>query len=210
MLQLPKRFFLFMLTGHNDRIQTDRSVIFVFHDHLCLSVWQDSHDITASAACRQFPHNAVRQNHWHRHELRCLIAGVSHHDALIPGSAGKSALNRNSPCPSFSGSLHRPGNVGTLLVNEGIHVDSFRFIACTFQHFSDDFKHLWLISTGDLSCHNDVPFGRQHLAGHPGIFVLFQTRIQNTVCDQVAELIRMSFRYGFCCIKSFHNRYHPF
>ena len=31
-----------------------------------------------------------------------------HMDALIPGTAGKSALNRNSPCPSFSGSLHCP------------------------------------------------------------------------------------------------------
>ena len=210
MLQLPKRFFLFMLTGHNDRIQTDRSVIFVFHGHLCLSVWQDSRDISTSAACRQFPHNAVRQNHWHWHELRRLITGVANHDALIPGTAGKSALNRNSPCPSFSGSLHCPGDIRTLFVDEGIHVDFLCFIACTLQHLFDDFKHLWLKSAGNLSCHNDVPFGRQHLAGHPGIFVLFQTRIQNAVCDQVAELIRMSFCYGFCCIKSFHNRYHPF
>ena len=210
MLQLPKGFFFFVLAGHNDGIQTNWSVIFIFHRNLCLSVWQDSHDVTTSAACRQFPHDAVRQNYWHRHELRCLIAGISHHDALIPGTAGKSALNRNSPCPAFSGLLHRPGNVRTLPVDERIHVDFFRFIACALQHFFDDFKHLRLKSACDLSCHDDVSFGRHHLAGHPGIFILFQTRIQNAVCDQVAELIRVSFRYGFRCIKSFHNRYHPF
>ena len=183
MLQLPKGFFLFMLTGHNDRIQTDRSVIFIFHGHLCFSVRQDSHDISASTACRQFSYDAVRQNHWHRHKLRRIIAGVSHHDSLIPGSIGKSALNRNSPCPAFSGTFHCPGDIRTLFVDEGIHMDSICFIACTLQHLSDDFKHLWLISAGDLSCHNDVPFSSQHFAGHLGIFVLFQTRIQNTVCN---------------------------
>ena len=166
-----------MLAGHNDGIQTDWPVIFVFHRNLCLSVRQDSHDVTASAACRQFPHNAVRQNYWHWHELRRLIASVSHHDSLIPGAAGKSALNRNSPCPAFSGLLHRPGNVRTLLVDECIHMDSFCFIACALQHLFDDFKHLWLISAGDLSCHDDISFGCQHLAGHSGIFILFQTRI---------------------------------
>ena len=199
-----------MLAGHYDCIQTDRSVIFVFHGHLCLSVRQDSRDISASAACRQFPYDAVRQNHWHRHELRCLIAGVSYHDSLIPGSIGRSALNRNSPCPAFPGAFHCPGDIRTLFVDKGIHVDSACIIACIFQHLSDDFKHLWLKSAGNLSCHDDVPLGSQHFAGHPGIFVLFQTRIQNAVCDQVAELIRMSFRYGFCCIKTFHNCYHPF
>ena len=46
-----------------------------------------------------------------------------HMDALIhkqspdiPGSIGKSALNRNSPCPAFSGTFHCPGDIRTLFL----------------------------------------------------------------------------------------------
>ena len=61
--------------------------------------------------------------------MRGFRTGISHHDSLIPGSIGKSALNRNSPCPAFSGTFHCPGDIRTLFVDEGIHVDSFRFMA---------------------------------------------------------------------------------
>ena len=138
------------------------------------------------------------------HGAKLLFAYCEATVPKITVTLRKAALNKNSPCPSFSGSLHCPGDIRTLFVDEGIHVDFLCFIACTLQHLFDDFKHLWLKSAGDLSCYNDVPFGRQHLAGHSGIFVLFQTRVQNAVCDQVAELIRMSFCYGFRCEKSLH------
>ena len=57
----------------------------------------------------------------------------------------------------------------------------------------------------DLSGHDNLSFGGQHLAGHTGEGIVRKTFVQYAVGDQIAQLVRMPFRNGFSGIKLIHD-----
>ena len=61
------------------------------------------------------------------------------------------------------------------------------------------------MQTGDLSRHDDLPFGSQHLAGYSGQSVMGKAFVQHTVGNEVAQLIRMPFRNRFSGLKLIHG-----
>ncbi len=154
-----------MLAGHNDRYPNGQ----VWHTPRSPVPFRlaDSRDISASTGLHDSSaHNAVRQNHWHWHKLRRIIAGVTNHDSLIPGTAGKSALNRKQSLPFVLWISPLPRRYPDSFVDEGIHVDFLCFIACTLQHLlmisNTCGSNRLVISPATMM----FPFGRQHLAGH--------------------------------------------
>ena len=63
---------------------------------------------------------------------------------------------------------------------------------------------------GDFPAINDRSFRSKHLTCYPGLFILFQTHIQNCICNLVTQFVRVSFCYCFCCIKFSHMNFLSF
>ena len=95
-------------------------------------------------------------------------------------------------------------------MDKGIHCNPLTGIPNIRQYLSHDCKHIRFIGTGNLSRHNNISFCSKHFAGYSGIFIILQTHIQDCICDLVAQFVRMSFCYCFCCIKFSHMNFLSF
>lgn len=156
-----------MLAGHNHTVQTDWLAIFIFHRYLCLSIRQDPFNKMAPPAGSQFPDNPVRQHHGHRQKLRCLITGISDHNALIPGSVLPSCLIRRKAAAFLPGTVYCFCNVRTLLMDQCIHLDVICRIPHIRKYLFHNLKHIRLMGTGDLPGCQKHSFCCKHLAGYP-------------------------------------------
>ena len=95
-------------------------------------------------------------------------------------------------------------------MNKGVHFNLLTGIPNIKQYLSHDCKHIRFIGAGDFPCHNDRSFRSKHLTCHSGPLILFQTHIQDCICNLVTQFVRVSFSYRFCCIKFSHMNFLSF
>ena len=73
------------------------------------------------------------------------------------------------------------------------------------QHVPRNVEHVGGRFGGDLSGHNDMTAGGHYLTGDAAGGVTGQTRVQNIVCDEIAEFVGVAFGDRFSRIKSSHS-----
>ena len=89
-------------------------------------------------------------------------------------------------------------------MHEAVDGVSCRIIPDLLKNRMDNARYGWLIRTGNLSGHDDIPSGGQRFAGHTGERVVREAFVQYTVCDDIAQFIRMPLRHGFGGIALVH------
>ena len=77
-------------------------------------------------------------------------------------------------------------------------------IADVADHFTNDIVHSIVGGGGHLAHHHHNAGCRAGFAGHAGIRILRQNRVEHRVADLVADFVGMSFRNGFGCKQLFH------
>ena len=73
------------------------------------------------------------------------------------------------------------------------------------QHVPGNVEHVGVCFGGNLTGHNDVTTGGHNLTGDAAGGVTGQTRVQNIVCDEIAEFVGVAFGDRFGRIKSSHR-----
>lgn len=103
------------------------------------------------------------------------------------------------------GHFHGPGDVRALGMKIAIDLEALGIIPHAVQHVPGNVEHIGVCFGSDLSGHNDMTAGGHDLTGDAAGRVTGQTRIQNIVCDEVAEFVGVAFGDRFGRIKSSHS-----
>ena len=193
-----------VLGGDDNCIHTNRLVPIVFHGDLCLAVRAEiSQCLILSQFCQLFA-QLMGQRNCQRHQFRRLIAGITKHHALVAG-AGLGSLAASG----FDRIVYTHCNIRGLLVDRlehrtGIAVKAVlcSVIADVHDHVPCDLLDVHLGRGGDLTHAQHHAGSDCSFAGNTCLAVLFQDSVQHCVRDLVADLVRMSFCYGFGCKKS--------
>ena len=147
----------------------------------------------------------MSQHNRQRHHLRGFGTGIANHHALISGSQLLDGAIFPEISSLFQRTVHSGGNIRTLLVDETLNGKPGWFVAYLSENRMSDLRDVRLKQARDLSGHDDLPLGGQHFAGHTGESIVGKTFVQYAVGDQIAQLVRMPFRNGFCGIKLIHG-----
>ena len=187
-----------MLDRQQDLIYPQRFIILILHNHHGFAVGTDSVNCIGHSGQSQQAGEAVGDDHGHGHQFGRFIAGVPDHDALVTGTDGLVIFG--TVCGHFHGSR----DVRTLGMQIAVDLKALGVIPYAVQHIPDNVEHVGLGLCGDLSGHNDVTAGSHGFIGDAAGGVTCQTRVQNIVCDEVAELVGVAFGDRFSRIKSAH------
>ena len=172
-------------------------VLQVLNGHLGLAIWAQPPALTALANISQ----GLAQTRGHgvgqRHAVRCLIAGISKHDALVTGTHVQVLLVH----------MDAAGNVRALLVDAhqhfaalvaqslAVHAGQVIHKAVKTDLCHDSSHNLVIVQlglSGDLTCHHDHVVLGCSLASHLALGVHLEACIQHCIGHLVADLVRMA------------------
>jgi len=180
-----------VLGGQHHGVEADDLVVLVAQGDLALGVRAQPLELARLADLGLLLDQAVRVIDRGRHVLRRLVAGVAEHQALV----ARALLFRLL-------AVHALVDVGRLLAN---HVDEWRrswpskptfgiVVADVVDHAArqrlDVDPGRWWSS---LAGHDGGAGLHQRLAGHAGLRVLGQDRVQHRIGDLVGHLVRVAF-----------------
>ena len=138
-----------------------------------------------------------------RHQLRCLVAGIAEHHALVAGAVVQLGITAGLGLQRL---VHSHSDIAALLVDignngAGIAVKTIlcAVIADVQHHLPGNLGNVHIAVGGDLPHDVDQARGSTGLAGHAAIGILFQNGVQYRVGDLVTDLVRMSLSDGLRC-----------
>lgn len=143
------------------------------------------------------------QYHGKWQKLFRFTACIPRHDSLISGShfpffASYMLLS------GFHGVLNTLCDIRALLMDQGIKEDFSCLVSDFFYYIFSNRQNIRLILTCNFPGQKYRSLCCKYLTGYSCFWIPFQTLIQDTICNQITEFIRMPFCYRFRCIKSFH------
>ena len=195
-----------VLGRNDDRIDANGLVPVVLDRHLTLSVRAQPRQFLTPARLRKAARDAVRQRDGHGHHLGRFIAGKAEHHALIAGADVHIA--HTAP---FQRVVNTHGDIRALTMHRRQHGTGMAVkavfgavIADIADHFANDIVHSIVGGGGHLAHHHHNAGCRAGFAGHAGIRILRQNRVEHRVADLVADFVGMSFRNGFGCKQLLH------
>ena len=191
-----------VLGGDDHGIHPDGAVVLVIlHGDLALAVGTHVGQQAALANLRHAQAQLLGQGQRQGHQLRCLVAGVTEHHALVSRAVGQLAVCAGLALQRF---VHAQGDVRGLFVDggddaAGIAVKAVlaTVIADLPHHFPGDLGDIHIAGGGDLAHHMDEAGAGCGLAGHAAHGILGQDGIQDGVGNLIADLVGMSFRHRF-------------
>ena len=146
-----------------------------------------------------------------RHQLRCLVAGIAEHHALVAGAVIKLAVVLSLRLKRF---VNAESDVGGLFVNvrdyaAGVAVKAVlcSVVADLTDDVSCDLGNIDIAARADLAHDVDKPRGSRGLAGNSAVGVLLKYCVQHRIGDLVADFVGMTFGHGFGSkqVMSCHN-----
>ena len=143
------------------------------------------------------------QYHGKWQKLFRFTACIPRHDSLISGSHFP-FLASYMLLSGFHGVLNTLCDIRALLMDQGIKEDFSCLVSHFFYYIFSNRQNIWLILTCNFPGQKYRSLCCKYLTGYSCFWIPFQTLIQNTICNQITEFIRMPFCYRFRCIKSFH------
>ena len=188
-----------VLDRQQDLGHPHRFVILILHDHHGLAVGADAIHRIGHAGQGQQAGKTMGDDHGHGHQFGRFVAGVADHDTLVTGTDGLVIF------VAVRGHFHGPGDVRALGMKIAIDLEALGIIPHAVQHVPGNVEHIGVCFGSDLSGHNDMTAGGHDLTGDAAGRVTGQTRIQNIVCDEVAEFVGVAFGDRFGRIKSSHS-----
>ena len=171
-----------VLRADEDRLDLHGPAVAVPHAHLRLRVGPKPVDPPFVPVSREEGREPVGEEDRQRHPFRRLVGGVAEHQPLIAGS------------PDSNGPADFRSLPGYQLPNgNAVGVEGFAGIRVTdaANHLPRDGRRINRRLGGDLPGNDDVSPLAENLAGHPGIPVGRDMRIQDRVRDEIADLVRV-------------------
>ena len=169
---------------------------------LRLAVGPEEGPLAGFPHIRQLPSQPVRQRDRHRHQLGRLVRRVAEHHPLIAcAHPVQFALAIQTAC--LVRHVDALGDVRRLPVQRdqnraGVAVESaLGGVADVPYGRPDDLGDIQVRRSGDLAGHEHESGGQHRLAGHSGIGVRGQRRIQDRVRYLIGDLVGMAFCHRF-------------
>lgn len=151
----------------------------ILHRHLGLAVRPQALDAPIHAGVGQQPGQPVGQDNGQGQEFLRLRTGIAVQDALVPG-------------PGLALLVNGPGDVGTLIVGDDLHLVVQAGIPRLPHRLADDGGDVGQLLGGDLARHQELARRGHDLTGHTRAGVVGQTGIQDGIRDGVAQLVRVA------------------
>ena len=85
-----------------------------------------------------------------------------------------------------------------------VDLKALGFVSNAVQHVPGNVEHVGVCFGGNLTGHHDVTTGGHNLTGDAAGGIYGQTRVQDVVCAEIAELVGVAFGDSFSRIKSAH------
>ena len=198
-------YLLAVLGGKHHRVQpAGPAILIIFHRHLGLSVRAEVGKRAVFADLRELPHQLVGQGDGIGHQLRRLICGVAEHHTLVARADGFDLVLRHLMLLRLQRLVHAHSDIRGLLVDSRDHRAVFRVKAvfpAVIANLPDRVPYnlldVYIAFGGDLTHDQHHARSGSRLAGHPAHGILLKQGVQNRVGNLVADLVRVSFGYGF-------------
>ncbi len=189
---LPQPFILHlirMLSSDHHRVHSNRSSIDVLNRHLRFPIRSQEIEDFLLPDFGQPTGQPMGIDDGHGHQLGRLVTGIAKHQSLIPG-----------PLLVVFPLIHSLLDVGGLLIDRGDHCAGLPIephgrviVSNLFDGPPDDGRHMDVTGSGNFTRNDGHPRRDHGLAGHPGIWILSDNRIQDAIGNLIGHLIGMSF-----------------
>ena len=188
-----------VLGRDDDRLHADRPAVLIGHGHLGLAVGTQIGQQAALAHLGQAAGQAMRQGDGHGHVLGGLVAGIAEHHALVARADVVRVLGA-----ALERVVHAHRDVAGLLVDVHQH-RAGGAVKAVLGAVVADVDHLLAHDLLDrhIAVRADFAHDQHHagrgaaLAGHVGVRVFGEDRVQNRVGNLVADFVGMSLGHGF-------------
>ena len=142
----------------------------------------------------KFPHESVGQVEGEWHQVRCLVAGVTEHHALIACSLVLIVI---------LGTVHTLGDVATLLMHTvedatrvGVKLVLTLGVTDFLNHLAGGALQVDIDVSGHLTSNNDLPGCHERLTCHVSLRVKGKELVQDGVADLVSNFVGVSFGHA--------------
>ena len=203
--------FRIMLCGDNDRIKAYRMIILIiFHRDLGLSVGTKVRKRTVLADLCQPSGELVGKVDGIRHILGCFVGRITEHHALVAGADRFDLFVGHLVFPGLQCLVNAHRDIRALLVKSyqngaGIAVKSLfgAVIADLEDRLTDDLRIIHDCLGGNLTGKQYKARAGNSLARNTAHGILRDAGIKDRIGNGIADLVGMSFCYGFRCKNKF-------
>ena len=185
--------------------QRDGATVDVLEGDLGLRVGAEVRDGSGLADLGEALRHAMCEVDGQRHEHVGLVAGVAEHHPLVAGALlVELVVLAGTAGAHLFGVVDPLGDVGRLLVDRDHDAARVPVVAealAVVADVADGATHrrgdVHVGIGGDLSCDDRQPGGDHGLAGHPGLGVLGEDRVEDGVRDLVGHLVGVTLGHRF-------------
>ena len=179
MAKLRQLHTILMLAGDHYGRDTLGNAELILHRHLRLTVRLQARDRAQLSRLGQQAGKFMCQHYRQWKKLRCFIAGIAVHNALVACSGLRAAIDCS-------------GDVGALLMGDHLHLIIAAAISGFPHSAADDGRDVREPCRRDLASRDDLTRGRHDLTGYMGDGIMLQTGIHYGVGNGVAEFVRVA------------------
>jgi hypothetical protein len=179
-------------------LERDRHAVLVVEGDLGLPVRAEVGQDARLAHLGEAVGETVGQPDRHGHEVFGLVDGVAEHHSLVAGALAVEVF-LGALGPLLVRGVDALGDVGRLGVDRrhdaagvAVEADGLAVVADALDRLAHDRGDLDVGAGGDLAGDDGQTGGHHGLAGHPGLGILRQDRVEDGVTDLVGHLVGMA------------------
>ena len=176
-----------MLHGNNNRFDALGLVILILDSDLDFAIRTNALDDAIFHGAIKLSTNAMSKYERERKFFYRLICGITINSALV--ASAEHGIPRGISRAGVQRLIHSTSDILALLVDEYKHNELPRIVADLLKNSADHPADVYFFRAGDFARYDDFAFCRHDLTGHAGRFIFAEARIENAVCNQVAEFI---------------------
>ncbi len=171
--------------------------------NLCLAIGTDATNGVVVHSLVKLLTNLVCKYNREREFLPGFVCGIAVNGALVARTRGCEDVFVGSTANTDS-TVNTALDVGTLSMHINKDDKLERVVSDFTERITDDTANVDTAVAGDFSTNKNPTLGRHYFTGNTRAGVEFYTCIEDAVCDNITELVGVSFADTFCGFEISH------